>query len=85
MISRSDKIITLLNQDLNDALIELLKTETRVRKLEGMIELLLEYVDNESDVVDGPHGPEANAALALASSIRAELDWGGIISIKDLE
>jgi len=36
-------------------------------------------------VVDGPYGPEANGALSLASSVRAELDWGGVISLDDLK
>ena len=84
-MSREHDIVYLLNRDLTDAIVKLINAEARVRKLEGIIETLLEYVDNESDVIDGPYGPEANGALSLASSIRAELDWGGVISLDDLK
>jgi len=84
-MSRENDIVYLLNKDLTDAIVKLINAEAKNRKLEGSIELLLEYVDNESDVIDGPYGPEANGALALASSIRAELDWGGVISLDDLK
>jgi len=84
-MSREHDIVYLLNRDLTDAIVKLINAEAKVRKLEGIIETLLEYVDNESDVIDGPYGPEANGALSLASSIRAELDWSGTISIDDLK
>jgi len=84
-MNREYDIVYLLNRDLTDAIVKLINAEAKVRKLESIIETLLEYVDNESDVVDGPYGPEANGALSLASSVRAELDWGGVISLDDLK
>jgi len=84
-MNRENDIVYLLNRDLTDAIVKLINAEAKNRKLEGIIELLLEYIDNESDVIDGPYGPEANEALSLASSIRAELDWGGVISLDNFK
>ena len=47
----------------------------RIEKLEGVIQELMEFVDEYSDVVDGDDGvPEPNRAMSLLVIARAALE-----------
>jgi translation elongation factor EF-1beta len=45
-------------------------SEKRIRELENLMDELLNYLDDISDVEDGPNGPEPNRAMALCVMIR---------------
>lgn len=48
-----------------------------IQSLEAAVKMLLEYVENESDVIDGLDGqPEANVAMSLSTAVRSQLRWG---------
>ena len=56
---------------------KLLKAAARIQELTAYLQEALEFIDNESDVVDGDDGqPQANQAMALASEIERVLDRG---------
>jgi hypothetical protein len=54
------------------------RLERRIKELEGSLEEAIEYIDNESDMVEGPDGDEPNEALMLSSNLQNVLDgfWG---------
>jgi hypothetical protein len=48
--------------------------KARIRTLEAALADAIEYVENESDTVDGPDGPEANEAMNLLISLKMALN-----------
>jgi hypothetical protein len=54
------------------------RLERRINELKGALEEAIEYIDNESDMVEGPDGDEPNEALMLSSNLQNVLDgfWG---------
>jgi hypothetical protein len=54
------------------------RLESRINELKGALEEAIEYIDNESDMVQGPDGDEPNEALMLSSNLQNILDgfWG---------
>jgi hypothetical protein len=54
------------------------RLERRINELKGALEEAIEYIDNESDMVQGPDGDEPNEALMLSSNLQNILDgfWG---------
>ena len=54
------------------------RLENRINELKGALEEAIEYIDNESDMVEGPDGDEPNEALMLSSNLQNVLDgfWG---------
>jgi hypothetical protein len=54
------------------------RLESRINELKGALEEAIEYIDNESDMVEGPYGDEPNEALTLSSNLQNVLDgfWG---------
>jgi hypothetical protein len=77
----TDDLVTRLREPVIDPffgyLIEPIKKDAanRIEKLEGIIQELMEYVDEYSDVVDGDDGvPEPNRAMSLLVIARAALE-----------
>lgn len=46
----------------------------RVNELMGALQEAIDFIDNYSDTVDGPDGPEANAALSLVTHLQNVLE-----------
>jgi hypothetical protein len=51
------------------------KSKKRISRLEGVIQELMEFIENYSDVVDGDDGqPEPNHAMSLITMAQDVLD-----------
>jgi hypothetical protein len=48
----------------------------RIQELMGALQEAIDYIDDESDTVDGPDGPEPNAAMSMATHLTHILEGG---------
>jgi len=55
---------------------ELSHDTKRLNELMGALQEAIDFIDQYSDTVDGPYGPEANAALALVTHLTNVLEGG---------
>lgn len=48
----------------------------RLREVMGALQEAIDFIEDESDTVDGPYGPEPNAAMSMATHLKLILDRG---------
>ena len=58
------------------AMAELEYQTKRIQELMGALQEAIDYIDDESDTVDGPDGPEPNAAMSMATHLTYILEGG---------
>lgn len=56
------------------AMAELDHQTKRIQELMGALQEAIDYIDDESDTVDGPDGPEPNAAMSMATHLQNVLE-----------
>ena len=56
------------------AMSELDHQTKRIQELMGALQEAIDYIDDESDTVDGPDGPEPNAAMSMATHLQNVLE-----------
>lgn len=50
--------------------------EKRLREVLAALQEAIDFIEQYSDVVDGPDGPEPNAAMSMATHLQLILDGG---------
>ena len=58
------------------AMAEVQHDTKRLKELMGALQEAIDFIDDESDTVDGPDGPEPNAAMSIVTHLTNILEGG---------
>lgn len=58
------------------AMAELDHDTKRLREIMGALQEAIDFIDEQSDTVDGPDGPEPNAAMSMVTHLQLILNGG---------